>query len=148
MFFGDFRVSYFFAESFVAVDEVVTCEDVFDVFIDFGVDGTVLFALVLVDTVAEVYFTVVGVFGGDIDTVGVFVGSGIFNFFLLRAAFGTDVGVVFDDKVFFVGAVVAYHAEFLVFRFGVDFVVFLGDISVFIDDGVFIAVFLFLWAGK
>ena len=126
----------------------MTGKDIFDVFVDFGVYGTVLFALVLVDTVSEVYFTVVGVFSGDIDAVGVFVRGCVFYFFLLGAAFSADVGVVFNNKVFFVGTVIAYHSEFLVFRFGVDFVVFLGYFSVFIDNGVFITVFLFLWAGK
>ena len=83
MVFSDFRVSYFFSDVFLAVDEVVTGEDVFNVFIYFGVYCTVLFALVLVDTVSKVYFTVVCVFSGDIDSVGVFVGCGIFDFFLL-----------------------------------------------------------------
>ena len=96
--------------------------------IDLLVDKAVLLALILVYTVAEMDFTVVGVFGGDIDAVRVFIGDGMLKGFLLRAAFGTDVGILFCSKFFFVATDVARHFKFSFLWFSiVYFVILMSD---------------------
>ena len=93
VFFGDFFKRFFLGRFLVILGDEVMELELFDkIRIDFGIDGRILFALVLIDTVLEMSAAIVLVFIADVDTINIFVGDVVGDGVV-------DVATGFADKI-------------------------------------------------